>query len=51
VRAALRDVGAARRALELHGGGGAARDWLYVEDCVDGVLACLECRSTASAVR
>lgn len=28
--------------LELHGGGGASRDWLYVEDCVDGILACLE---------
>jgi len=28
--------------LELHGGGGASRDWLYVGDCVEGILACLE---------
>lgn len=28
--------------LELHGGGGASRDWLYVDDCVDGILACLD---------
>jgi len=28
--------------LELHGGGRAARDWVYVEDCVDGVLAALD---------
>jgi dTDP-glucose 4,6-dehydratase len=28
--------------LELHGGGAAARDWLYVEDCVDGILAALD---------
>ena len=28
--------------IELHGGGTAARDWLYVEDCVDGVLAALD---------
>jgi dTDP-glucose 4,6-dehydratase len=29
-------------ALELHGGGAAARDWLFVDDCVEGILACLE---------
>jgi dTDP-glucose 4,6-dehydratase len=28
--------------LELHGGGTAARDWVYVEDCVEGVLAALD---------
>jgi len=28
--------------LELHGGGTAARDWVFVEDCVAGVLAALE---------
>ena len=28
--------------IELHGGGTAARDWLYVEDCVEGVLAALD---------
>ena len=28
--------------LTLHGGGTAARDWLHVEDCVEGVLATLE---------
>ena len=28
--------------LTLHGGGAAARDWLFVEDCVEGVLAALD---------
>jgi dTDP-glucose 4,6-dehydratase len=28
--------------LTLHGGGTASRDWLFVEDCVDGVLAALD---------
>src|SRR5205085_1268002 len=28
--------------LTLHGGGSAARDWLYVDDCVDGILAALD---------
>jgi dTDP-glucose 4,6-dehydratase len=28
--------------LTLHGGGAAARDWVYVEDCVEGVLAALD---------
>jgi dTDP-glucose 4,6-dehydratase len=28
--------------LELHGGGTAARDWVFVEDCVAGVLAALD---------
>ena len=28
--------------LTLHGGGAASRDWLYVEDCVDGILAALD---------
>jgi dTDP-glucose 4,6-dehydratase len=29
-------------AITLHGGGEASRDWLYVEDTVDGVLAALD---------
>jgi dTDP-glucose 4,6-dehydratase len=28
--------------LTLHGGGEASRDWLHVDDCVDGVLAALD---------
>ncbi len=28
--------------LTLHGGGEASRDWLFVEDCVEGILAALD---------
>lgn len=28
--------------LTLHGGGEASRDWVYVDDCVDGILAALD---------